>query len=154
MSICGPVQGSGAIPDNVPNSTTKLCSSAAKCGCSGVYKANNPFIGADKCKWIEQLKLDGSSYGPGSGSHKWNADVFLDMGANQITVTHRIRFVNLSNDPQFGCGGSFPIAKPLNDAEFSEKVNRIPLGIRMWWNAKPYRIRIRDRVPCGNKEYK
>lgn len=154
MSICGPTSAPPGPPENIPNSSTKLCSSAAKCGCSGVYKANNPFVGADKCKWIEQLKFDGGSYGLGSGSYKWNADVFLDMGARQITVTHRIRFINLSKDPQFGYGGSFSISSPLEHDEFSERVNKIPGGIRRWWNAKPYRLKIRDRVPCGDVEYK
>lgn len=131
--------------------TSRTCRSAARCGCSGVYQAQNPYTNRDKCSWIEQLDLSGNSKGAGTGAGSWDADVFLDCVNKQITVTHKMRFVNLTGHRKYGV--ELGIAAPLNDADFRARTALIPKGIKDWWNAKPYRIRIKDRV-CGDNIYK
>ncbi|MFV0644702.1 MAG: hypothetical protein ACK5NN_09425 [Sphingomonadaceae bacterium] len=152
--LLGGGSGSSTKTGSVANApTSATCASAAKCGCNGVFKAQNPFARADKCDWIDQLDLNGRSKGRGTGGLSWNADVFLDMPNKQITVTHRINFVNKTGDSSYGAGGRFPYAAPLSQEDFSKRVNKIPDGIRKWWNSKPYRIRIKDRM-CGDNIYR
>lgn len=133
-----------------PTSSTQTCRSAARCGCSGVYKAGNPFTVKDKCKWIESYTLSGEGKGEGTGAVGWDADVYLDCPNKQITVTHKMRFVNLTNDPDYGTRDGISLI--LNDQEFQDRSAKIVPGIKDWWNAKPYKIRIKDRV-CGDNIY-
>jgi hypothetical protein len=144
--------GFGTTPTDFADAPTGThCTSVERCGCSSTFKAQSPFIRKDKCNWIEQLDLTGASKGAATGAGPWNAEVVLDGAAKQITVTHKMIFVNLTGHRNYGA--PFGVAEVLNDAEFKTRAAQIPVGIKAWWNAKPYKIRIRTRK-CGEETYK
>jgi hypothetical protein len=61
-----------------------------------------------------------------------------------------MRFVNLTSDQSYGVRRG--IAALISDSEYNLRKAKIPSGIKDWWNAKPYRIKIRDRE-CGESIY-